>query len=91
MNRSDPVRIFLGLGDTCGYYSRLEDGFKVTVDALEAARTERTKLLVFVSPSNPTGAVYTEDEARAIGEWAAAHDVWVMADEVLPVKFESQE
>ena len=57
-------------------------GFKVTVDQLEAARTPRTKLLIFVSPSNPTGAVYTPDEVAAIGAWAAANDVWVMTDEI---------
>ena len=60
----------------------VDAGFKVTVDHLEAARTPKTKLLVFVSPSNPTGAVYTADEARAIGEWAMENDVWVMADEI---------
>ena len=57
-------------------------GFRVTVDALEAARTPRTKALVFVSPSNPTGAVYPQDEVRAIGEWAAEHGIWVITDEI---------
>jgi aspartate/methionine/tyrosine aminotransferase len=57
-------------------------GYRETVDQLEAARTERTKMLVYVSPSNPTGAVYPEDEVRAIGEWAARHGIWVMADEI---------
>lgn len=57
-------------------------GFKVTVDQLEAARTERTKALVFVSPSNPTGAVYTPDEIAAIGAWAAEHGIWVVTDEI---------
>ncbi len=57
-------------------------GFKVSPADLEAARTERTTILVFVSPSNPTGAVYTTEEARAIGEWAARHDIWVIADEI---------
>jgi aspartate aminotransferase len=60
----------------------MEDEFKVTVDSLERAKTARTRLLVFVSPSNPTGAVYTAEEARAIGEWALANDVWVLADEI---------
>jgi len=60
----------------------LEAGYKVTVDQLEAARTERTKLLVFVSPSNPTGAVYTADEMAEIGRWAAERGVWVMTDEI---------
>jgi len=57
-------------------------GFRVTVDQLEAARTPNTKALVFVSPSNPTGAVYPEDEVRAIGEWALEHGVWVVTDEI---------
>ncbi|HUP69019.1 MAG TPA: pyridoxal phosphate-dependent aminotransferase [Acidimicrobiales bacterium] len=57
-------------------------GYRATVAQLEAARTDRTKLLVFVSPSNPTGAVYPRDEVEAIGRWAAEHDVWVMTDEI---------
>ena len=56
--------------------------YKVTVDQLEAARTERTKVLLFVSPSNPTGAVYTADEIRAIGQWVEDHDLWVLTDEI---------
>ncbi|HWL42860.1 MAG TPA: pyridoxal phosphate-dependent aminotransferase [Ilumatobacter sp.] len=56
--------------------------FKVTIDQLDAARTDRTKVLLFVSPSNPTGAVYTPDETRAIGEWAVANGVWVITDEI---------
>ncbi len=57
-------------------------GFRVTVEQLEAARTPRTKALVFVSPSNPTGAVYPEDEVRAIGEWCAEQGIWVITDEI---------
>jgi aspartate aminotransferase len=56
--------------------------FRVTVDQLECARTERTKALVFVSPANPTGTVYPRDDVEAIGRWAAAHGLWVLADEV---------
>ncbi len=56
--------------------------YKVTVEQLEAARTERTKVLLFVSPSNPTGAVYTSEEIRAIGAWAVEHDLWVLTDEI---------
>ncbi len=56
--------------------------YKVTVDQLEAARTERTKVLLFVSPSNPTGAVYTAEEIREIGAWAAEHELWVLTDEI---------
>jgi aspartate aminotransferase len=58
------------------------NGYRVTVDELEKARTERTKLLIFVSPSNPTGAVVRPEEVAAIGRWAAEHDVWVMSDEI---------
>ena len=57
-------------------------GFRVTVDQLEAARTPATKAMVFVSPSNPTGAVYPEAEVRAIGQWALAHGIWVITDEI---------
>jgi aspartate aminotransferase len=57
-------------------------GYKVTVDQLEAARTAKTKMLIFCSPSNPTGAVYTRDEIEAIGRWAVANDIWVMTDEI---------
>ncbi|WP_055588953.1 pyridoxal phosphate-dependent aminotransferase, partial [Peterkaempfera griseoplana] len=57
-------------------------GYKVSVEQLEAARTEQTKVLLFVSPSNPTGAVYTRDEAEAIGRWAVEHGLWVLTDEI---------
>lgn len=57
-------------------------GYRATVEQLEAARTERTKVLVFVSPSNPTGAVYSPAEVRAIGEWALEHGLWVVTDEI---------
>jgi aspartate aminotransferase len=56
--------------------------YKVTVEQLEAARTERTKVLLFVSPSNPTGAVYDADEIRAIGRWVEDHELWVLTDEI---------
>jgi len=67
-----PVEVFAGA----------EQGYKVTVEQLEAARTPRTKVLLFVSPSNPTGAVYTAEETRAIGRWAAEHGLWVISDEI---------
>ncbi|MEU8340456.1 pyridoxal phosphate-dependent aminotransferase [Spirillospora sp. NPDC048832] len=57
-------------------------GYKVTVAQLEAARTDRTKVLLFVSPSNPTGAVYSRDEIEAIGRWADEHGLWVVTDEI---------
>lgn len=59
-----------------------ETGFRVTVDQLEAARTPRTKVLLFVSPDNPSGAVYPPAEVEAIGRWAVEHGVWVVTDEI---------
>lgn len=56
--------------------------YKVTVAQLEAALTERTKVLLFVSPSNPTGSVYTADEIRTIGAWALEKGLWVVTDEI---------
>jgi aspartate aminotransferase len=57
-------------------------GFRVTLDQLDAALTERTKVLLFVSPSNPTGAVYPRQEVEAIGRWAVEHGLWVLTDEI---------
>ena len=59
-----------------------ETGFRVTVEQLEAARTPRTKVLLFVSPDNPSGSVYPRDEVVAIGEWAVRHGIWVITDEI---------
>jgi len=59
-----------------------ETGFRVTVEQLERARTPRTKVLLFVSPDNPSGAVYPPEEVEAIGKWAVANGVWVITDEI---------
>lgn len=59
-----------------------ESGFRATVDQLEAARTDKTKAVLFVSPSNPTGAMYTREEIEAIGQWAVEHKIWVITDEI---------
>ena len=67
-----PVQVFAGA----------DQGYLVTVEQLEAARTERTKVLLFVSPSNPTGAVYSPEQTRAIGQWALEHGLWVISDEI---------
>jgi aspartate aminotransferase len=58
------------------------DGFRVTVEQLEAACTPRTKALLFVSPSNPTGAVYPPEQVEAIGRWALERGIWVVTDEI---------
>ena len=57
-------------------------GYLVSVEQLEAARTERTKALLLCSPSNPTGAVYPPEQIRAIGQWALENGVWVATDEI---------
>jgi len=59
-----------------------ENNFKVTVAQLEAARTEKTKVLVLNSPSNPTGMIYTAEELLAIGNWAVEHDILILADDI---------
>lgn len=56
--------------------------FTVTIESLDAAVTANTKMLIFVSPSNPTGSVYTEEQVREVGEWAAERGIWVMTDEI---------
>lgn len=60
----------------------LDTDYKVTVEQLEAARTDKTIALIHCSPSNPTGTVYTEAETRAIAEWALEHGIWVISDEI---------
>jgi len=77
-----PSAVGLADGVTVPIETGSEQGFKATVEQLEAARTARTKMLIFVSPSNPTGAVYTAEEVIAIGEWAAEHGVWILTDEI---------
>ncbi len=77
-----PEAIQLADGIPVEVFAGADQDYKVTVEQLEAARTERTTTLVFVSPSNPTGSVYTEEETRAIGEWALAHGIWVITDEI---------
>src|SRR6476661_8786841 len=57
-------------------------GYLATVQQLEAARTERTKVLLFCSPSNPTGAVYPREQVEAIGRWAVEAGIWVLSDEI---------
>ena len=77
-----PEPIALAGGTTVPIPTEAVNGFRASLDQLEAARTERTKALVFVSPSNPTGAVYPREEIEAIGRWAAEHDLWVVTDEI---------
>ena len=77
-----PESISLAGGVPVVVSTDVASGFRVTVDQLEAARTPATKVLLFVSPSNPTGAVYPKAEIEAIGHWAVEHGIWVITDEI---------
>jgi aspartate aminotransferase len=77
-----PEAIRLAGGVPVDVFAGSDQGYLVTVAQLEAARTDKTKVLLFVSPSNPTGAVYSEEQTRAIGEWAEEHGLWVISDEI---------
>ena len=77
-----PETIELAGGVTVPLVTTAASGFRVTVEELEAARTPRTKAMFFVSPSNPTGAVYPPEEVEAIGRWAVEHGIWVLTDEI---------
>ena len=77
-----PEVIRLAGGSVVKVPTSVDSGFLVSVEQLDAARTERTKAVIFVSPSNPTGAVYPRDRIEAIGRWAHQHGIWVITDEI---------
>lgn len=77
-----PEAIRLAGGVPVEVFAGPEQGYKVNVEQLEAALTPATKILLFVSPSNPTGAVYSPEETREIGLWAASKGLWVITDEI---------
>ncbi|MDR8019788.1 pyridoxal phosphate-dependent aminotransferase [Nesterenkonia aerolata] len=77
-----PESIKLAGGVPVDVFAGPEQGYQVTVEQLEEAITERTKVLVFVSPSNPTGAVYSPEQVAEIGRWAAQKGLWVVTDEI---------
>ncbi|HOF37031.1 MAG: pyridoxal phosphate-dependent aminotransferase [Actinomycetales bacterium] len=77
-----PEAIALAGGRAVEVFAGEDQGYLVTVEQLEAARTENTKALLFCSPSNPTGAVYSPEQVRAIGRWAHDHGIWVITDEI---------
>ncbi|MGA7835628.1 MAG: pyridoxal phosphate-dependent aminotransferase [Acidimicrobiales bacterium] len=77
-----PEAVYLTGATAVSVMTSEANGFRVTVEELERARTEKTKLLVLCSPSNPSGAVLSPEEVREIGLWAAEHDIWVMCDEI---------
>ncbi|TAL40542.1 MAG: pyridoxal phosphate-dependent aminotransferase, partial [Salinibacterium sp.] len=77
-----PEAIKLAGGVPVEVFAGADQDYLVTVEQLEAARTDRTKVLLFVSPSNPTGAVYSAGQVAAVGEWALEHGLWVISDEI---------
>ena len=77
-----PEAIALAGGKTVKVFAGSEQGYKVTVEQLDKAKTARTKVLLMCSPSNPTGAVYSKEEIAAIGNWAYQNDLWVITDEI---------
>lgn len=79
---SYPQMVKLADGVPVIVYAKKENNFKVTIEDLEKAITDKTKALVINSPSNPTGVVYTEEELRAIADFAVKHDIYVISDEI---------
>jgi aspartate aminotransferase len=77
-----PEAVKLAGGVPVDVFAGADQDYLVTVEQLEAARTDKTKVLLFVSPSNPTGSVYSPEQTKAIGEWALEHGLWVISDEI---------
>ena len=77
-----PEAIALAGGKTVEVFAGSDQNYKVTVAQLEAARTPKSKVLLFCSPSNPTGSVYSREEVEAIGRWAYENGLWIITDEI---------
>ena len=77
-----PECVQLAGGKAVEIFSDETQNYLVTVEQLEAARTPKTKALLFCSPSNPTGSVYSVEQVKAIGEWAVKNNIWVISDEI---------
>jgi aspartate/methionine/tyrosine aminotransferase len=77
-----PECIQLAGGKAVEVFADETQNYLVTVEQLEAARTPKTKALLFCSPSNPTGSVYSVEQVKAIGEWALKNNIWIIADEI---------
>ena len=77
-----PECIKLAGGVAVEVFADETQNYLVSVEQLEAARTPNTKALLFCSPSNPTGSVYSREQVKAIGEWALEHGIWVITDEI---------
>ena len=79
---SYPEAVKLAGGVPVTVFAGGERGFEPDIDALEAARTERTKAIIITSPNNPTGAVWSADTIERIGRWAVEHHIWIVSDEI---------
>ena len=77
-----PEAIALAGGKAVEVFAGSDQNYIVTVEQLEKARTPKTKAMLLCSPSNPTGAVYSKEQIKAIGEWALANQIWVVSDEI---------
>jgi aspartate/methionine/tyrosine aminotransferase len=77
-----PECIKLAGGKTVEVFADESQNYLVSVEQLEAVRTPKTKALLFCSPSNPTGSVYSPEQVKAIGEWALKNNIWIIADEI---------
>jgi aspartate/methionine/tyrosine aminotransferase len=77
-----PECIKLAGGKSIEVFADESQNYLVSVEQLEAARTPKTKALLFCSPSNPTGSVYSPEQIKAIGEWALKNNIWIIADEI---------
>ena len=77
-----PECIKLAGGVSVEIFANESQNYLVSVEQLEKARTAKTKVLLFCSPSNPTGSVYSPEQVKAIGEWALANGLWVVTDEI---------
>jgi len=77
-----PEAIALAGGKSVEVFAGSDQGYLVTVEQLEAARTPKTKAMLLGSPANPTGAVYSKEQIKAIGEWALANEIWIVSDEI---------
>jgi aspartate/methionine/tyrosine aminotransferase len=77
-----PECVKLAGGISVEVFADETQNYLVSVEQLEAARTPKTKVLLFCSPSNPTGSVYSVEQVKAIGQWAVKHGIWVITDEI---------
>ena len=77
-----PECIKLAGGVSVEVFADESQNYLVSVEQLEKARTPKTKVVLFCSPSNPTGSVYSTEQVKAIGDWALANGLWVVTDEI---------